>query len=219
MRGAGYTSGPSAMQNRTPNMPKLLSQNINTAERGRGRKMYPGQTSPRPLRTGHSCTNGPSGPRSLLASAPRQPAVMPPLTRFKMADMTKLLDTLPTAPVAQKSSQITGTGDLAHKTKDADNGNVTKKIQTPPKISLSTSAVDARPVLPGSRESVIYLALFGEVITCDLKTLGSDPAAIIELLKVTQGETGSYVIVAAHYRRSSLPHSAKLVMEAMLEGK
>ena len=131
---------------------------------------------------------------------------------------------MPTTPVlAQRFSQVTGTvthgHDLAHKTKDT---NVSKKVQTPPKKSLSISAADAaRPAVlfPGSRESVIYLALFGEVISCDLKTLGSDPAAIIELLKVTRSETGSYVIVAAHYRRSGLPHSAKLVIEAMLQGK
>jgi len=148
---------------------------------------------------------------------------MPPL----MADPMKLPGTLPTTPIAQRTSQATGTRgnknfDMAHKTKDPDGANVSKKVQRPPTLSLSISAADApRPValIPGFRESVIYLTLLGEVITCDLKTLGSDPAAIIELLKVTQSEGGSYVIVAAYYRRSDLPHSAKLVMEAMLEGK
>lgn len=87
----------------------------------------------------------------------------------------------------------------------------------PGTLSLSMAApLSAK--FPLTCDSNIYLSLFGEVITCDLKTLGSDPSLIIRLLKTTQSERGNYMIVGASYRRSGFPQSAKAIMETMIQG-
>jgi len=93
----------------------------------------------------------------------------------------------------------------------------------PPAKRLSMSIISDPDDIPETRfpltcDTKIYLNLFGEVISCDVKTLDRDPAAIIELLRITQSERANYMIVGAFYRRSSLPLSAKAVIESMLEG-
>lgn len=91
----------------------------------------------------------------------------------------------------------------------------------PAPLSLSVRSSDAQPFSPEfplTCDSKIYLSLFGEVIACDLKTLGPDPTLIIQLLKTTQSERANYMIVGASYRRSGFPQSAKAIMETMIEG-
>jgi hypothetical protein len=86
---------------------------------------------------------------------------------------------------------------------------------------ITISSPEAAPLtakFPLSCDSKIRLFLFGEVITCDLKTLDPDPKVIIQLLKTTQSERANYMIVGATYRRSGFPQSAKAIMETMIQG-
>lgn len=64
----------------------------------------------------------------------------------------------------------------------------------------------------------LSLSFCGEDITCDLKTLEPDPKFIIELLKTTDSECGSWMTVGAHYRRSGNFEAAIAVIKSMIEG-
>ena len=64
----------------------------------------------------------------------------------------------------------------------------------------------------------LLLCFHGEMITCDLKALDSDSQSIIELLKITDSERGSWMIVGAHYRRSGNVKAAMTVIQMMVEG-
>ena len=85
-------------------------------------------------------------------------------------------------------------------------------------MSVCFSSLDATAVLPSSCDTLISMVLMGEVITVDLKTLDPDPHCVIELLKVTQSERANYMMAGAYYLRSGHPHSAKAVMNSMVEG-
>ncbi|KAF5370807.1 hypothetical protein D9758_001967 [Tetrapyrgos nigripes] len=71
-----------------------------------------------------------------------------------------------------------------------------------PKVTLSTR---------------ISLNFSGETFLYDLQHLDADPREIIELLKSSASERGSYTTVAAHYRRVGNPAAAISVVSAMLE--
>lgn len=58
----------------------------------------------------------------------------------------------------------------------------------------------------------------GEVITYDLKALDPDTRPIIELLKITDSEHGSWMTVGAYYRRSGNTRAAMSVIQTMIQG-
>jgi hypothetical protein len=60
--------------------------------------------------------------------------------------------------------------------------------------------------------------LCGERISYDIDALESDPATIIDLLRITSSEKGNWMHVACHYRRKGLPDASVAVIMAMLEG-
>jgi hypothetical protein len=116
-----------------------------------------------------------------------------------------------TRPVADKDTVVEpGVGKGVPSLVNAQ-GPLSLSISSPEAVSVSAN-------FPLTCASKIHLSLFGEVITCDLKTLGSDPAVIIQLLKTTQSERANYMIVGASYRRSGLPKNAKAIIEAMIQG-
>jgi hypothetical protein len=99
----------------------------------------------------------------------------------------------------------------------------TSKVPAPTPNQLPTPVSPTRP-LPSvsemlfSLETRLEMSLCGEPIVYDLKTLEDDPQAIIDLLKVTASERGSWMIVACHYRRKFKVAAAISVMTSMLEG-
>ncbi|KAJ7072214.1 hypothetical protein C8F01DRAFT_1102963 [Mycena amicta] len=81
--------------------------------------------------------------------------------------------------------------------------------------SVSSAAPATTPSAP--LDDHILIRLCGEIITLDLSSLASDPATIIELLRLPACDRGNWLIVAAYYRRMGNHKCAKEVMEAMLE--
>lgn len=66
--------------------------------------------------------------------------------------------------------------------------------------------------------ALLDLNLYGASFSYDLNTLETDPKGIIELLKLTASDRGSWMIVGAHYRRIGNPRAAISVVTSMLEG-
>jgi hypothetical protein len=64
----------------------------------------------------------------------------------------------------------------------------------------------------------LLLNFCGEDIIYDLKALESDTRFIIELLRITGSERGSWMTVSAYYRRSGNPQAAITVVKSMIEG-
>ncbi|KAG6918704.1 hypothetical protein DXG01_012189 [Tephrocybe rancida] len=56
----------------------------------------------------------------------------------------------------------------------------------------------------------------GEDFSYDLDTLENDPKPIIELLKATESERGTWMMVGAHYRRSGNADAAICVIESLI---
>ncbi|KAF5380393.1 hypothetical protein D9615_004522 [Tricholomella constricta] len=79
--------------------------------------------------------------------------------------------------------------------------------------SAPTSTAALKPLLPCH---ILSLTYGGEDFTYDLETLESNPQHIIELLKATLSERGSWMTVGAHYRRSENARAAISVMENMI---
>lgn len=69
------------------------------------------------------------------------------------------------------------------------------------------------------QNTILNLSFWGESITFDLKALEQDSRSIIELLKATAGERGSWMMVGAYYRRSGNVYAAISVIEAMIDGR
>jgi hypothetical protein len=67
-------------------------------------------------------------------------------------------------------------------------------------------------------EPHITMFLCGERISYNVDALESDPATIIDLLRITSSERGNWIQVGCHYRRKGLPDSCIAVITAMLEG-
>ncbi|RDB24782.1 hypothetical protein Hypma_007784 [Hypsizygus marmoreus] len=66
-------------------------------------------------------------------------------------------------------------------------------------------------------EPVLYLSFYGETIFYNLKSLDKDPHPIIELLRLTASERGSWMVVGAYYRRIGNTRAALSVIEAMIK--
>jgi hypothetical protein len=74
---------------------------------------------------------------------------------------------------------------------------------------------DPSPFSPDTRLSLYF---HGEAIAYDLKALDPDTRPIIELLKVTDSERGSWMTVGAYYRRSGNIRAAMSVVQTMIQG-
>ena len=92
----------------------------------------------------------------------------------------------------------------------------------PMTMNLAVSTSECAPsalTFPLSRETSISMNLCGQVVTCDLKSLGLNPQVIIELLKVTKSECAAWMIVSAFYRRRGEPRNGISVIKAFIEGE
>lgn len=74
------------------------------------------------------------------------------------------------------------------------------------------------PISPLLSVTRLSLSFCGEDIIYDLKTLEPDPRFIMELLKTTHSECGSWMTVGAYYRRSRNFEAAIVVIKSMVEG-
>ncbi|KAG6845914.1 hypothetical protein H0H87_000720 [Tephrocybe sp. NHM501043] len=84
-------------------------------------------------------------------------------------------------------------------------------------LCLTTSASTSQP----SKSSpptiqVLTLSFCGEEFKYDLDTLENDPKPILELLKATESERGTWITVGAHYRRSGNAIAAIAVVESLI---
>ncbi|KAJ6500017.1 hypothetical protein C8R47DRAFT_275833 [Mycena vitilis] len=84
-----------------------------------------------------------------------------------------------------------------------------------PSSSVSSSSPAATP--SPCIDNCIIMRLCGENITLDLRSVGGNPATIIELLKATSSERANWLIVGAYYRRTGNPVGARAVVTAMFE--
>ena len=92
----------------------------------------------------------------------------------------------------------------------------------PMTVNLTVSTSECAPpalTFPLSRETSISMNICGQVVTYDLKSLGLNAQAIIELLKVTKSECATWMVVSAFYRRHGEPRNGISVMKAFIEGK
>ena len=107
-------------------------------------------------------------------------------------------------------------GEILERTKS---GRISSVVISEPTFRIfSLEDAPASATLPISCETAVAVNLFGQFITYDLKAEDSDPRVVIELLKASKSERAAYLTVAAFYRRSGNPQSAKAVLTSMLEG-
>lgn len=115
---------------------------------------------------------------------------------------------------SDKVDSTPSTGENSERT----SGHISSPVISEPTVRISVEDAPASAALPISCETVVAVNLFGQFITCDLKADDSDPRVVIELLKASKSERTAYLTVAAFYRRSGNPQSAKAVLTSMLEG-
>jgi len=87
----------------------------------------------------------------------------------------------------------------------------------PPPVS-PTCAFPDNGGLSFSLETRIVMTLCGESIIYNLRSLDTDPKAIIELLRTTASERGNWMVVGAYYRRTGNIRAAITVVTTMIEG-
>lgn len=93
------------------------------------------------------------------------------------------------------------------------------KPTSTPLVVTSLESTPSSMNFPLTFSTRIAMTLCGEAISYDLEMLESDPRVIIELLKVTKSERGSWMIVGAHYRRTGNLKAAIIVMKDFLQGE
>ncbi|KAG6842160.1 hypothetical protein C0991_001653 [Blastosporella zonata] len=83
-------------------------------------------------------------------------------------------------------------------------------------LSYPTSVSLQSPKCLPSSVHTLSISFCGEDFTYDLDTLENDPTPIIELLKATDSERGTWMMVAAHYRRSGNANAAIPVVKSLI---
>ncbi|KAF7306161.1 40S ribosomal protein [Mycena chlorophos] len=86
------------------------------------------------------------------------------------------------------------------------------------RVSSSAPSLSVgQPAVPKAKPNHISMRLCGELISLDLATLPADPTTTIELLRNVTEDRGNWFSIAAYYRSTGNPQSAKQVMAALLE--
>ena len=135
-------------------------------------------------------------PRAILSSARRRHSLLIPVATDQCHSASGCL-----------SSNIRTSKPIANQPADP--------LPAPDKVSSKLSLQQLSD--PGYTVAThIGLSLHGEKFSLDLASLDTAPDGVVELLKTTRCPSGTWMTVAAYYRREGKPKSAIGVLKAML---
>ncbi|KAJ8522465.1 hypothetical protein ONZ45_g928 [Pleurotus djamor] len=89
----------------------------------------------------------------------------------------------------------------------------------PSQLSLTNQEKKSRPSpsIAFSLDAQISVTFHGETFCYDLNIVQNDHQPIIELLKLSSGDPGTWMTAAAYYRRNGNPKSSMAVLTAMID--
>ncbi|KAF7321654.1 40S ribosomal protein [Mycena kentingensis (nom. inval.)] len=113
-------------------------------------------------------------------------------------------------------------GALKSTQKPVSSSHLRRQVSSKSRPSSTHAPPSAAPPVSAQKLSPnpmnhIPIRVCGETLTLDLCSLAGDAASVIQLLKLSSSDRGTWLIVAAYYRRIGNSEAAKEVATALLE--
>ncbi|KAJ8456887.1 hypothetical protein ONZ45_g18540 [Pleurotus djamor] len=97
------------------------------------------------------------------------------------------------------------------------NGTGVESTVVPSQLDAGSNKSQPSPVVAFSLDAQISVAFHGETFCYDLNIVQNDHQPIIELLKLSSGDPGTWMTAAAYYRRNGNPKNSMAVLTAMID--